>query len=393
VFTPLSDGDVAIAERISARLPEPKTEIPENIPNFETICQQIDEIRHTLDPVSSPGYPLSTRFPNNDSWQGEQSMVDLVVRTAAFRILLLCTLTDSDLKDYIANPMSWVVRGLFSVYSPFGKFEPHPRRKLLEKRYRNVWCCDVVDQLVAKWFLLSYCKELNKRYPNCPIAYGHGASDNHDSLFGEMHAQKCRDAGNVAPFRSDVSNWDGHFTWVAALMIIEVLRIRFNAPLWWQRGLRAHFIGIVCCPFQVNDGKVRIKLRLGLMPSGTFFTTVGNTIARMAACEAVGSQHYVALGDDCNEWNPCGSAERLTQLYSNIGLTLRDVEVTTPDEFEFCSRRYRRVGGQWRSSLTTWAKAAYKLFTRPPSPDAMRGVLHETRNNDPRIRAVVSRSC
>jgi hypothetical protein len=107
----------------------------------------------------------------------------------------------------------------------------------------------------------------------------------------------------------------------------------------------------------------------------------------LAASTTVGSTDAVALGDDCNEWNASTEAE-LTLLYKErCGLTLRDVDTTTKDKFEFCSREYIRTENGWKSSLTTWPKAFHRICVlNSCTTDAFQGVWSEMVDNSTRSK-------
>lgn len=59
------------------------------------------------------------------------------------------------------------------------------------------------------------------------------------------------------------------------------------------------------------------------MPSGSFMTTVGNSVMRLLVCALVGVERAVVMGDDSLEFSE-NSASELTARYATAGYTYRD---------------------------------------------------------------------
>jgi hypothetical protein len=358
---------------------------------YRLACELCSRAFNTVDPKATVGFPFNRRFSTVAEILEHQETYDEIVEIAAQRLLRLSEMDTDDWRYYVDRPLEMLQAGLCDPMLPFNKQEAHPARKVLQQRFRNVWCCGLVDQVLLKALMDGYCHQVTAIYPNCPVTMGLGSSDEKAQQLGELHERITREFGSP-PVRSDVSNWDGHFSWVAALFVMEVLKIVFDPPQWWLRAFWGHLVTVVHCVFTLGDGLLYIKKLLGKMPSGTFLTTLGNSIARVAAAFAAGSKHCIAMGDDCNEWTRLSKAE-LTQAYLGLGLTLRDVELTSVDRFEYCSHEYTRdCHGRWICSLSSWRKAAYTLATKPANMEAILGVLHEMRHND-RYSMVMTIQC
>jgi hypothetical protein len=306
--------------------------------------------------------------------------------------MALATVTDEGREFYSSYPAQAVFDGLCDPVTPSMKQEPHPLRKIQENRFRTVWACGLVDQIVAKVLCGGYFTSLTDLYPHNPIMLGLGTSDEKVQELGEEHERICTRTGRT-PIRSDVKHWDGHFSWVAVLMGIQIIgTILFGGrrpPQWWRNAITMHAQTLIHCVLVMPGGCLYVKVNLGIMPSGTYFTTGFNSMARAAAALAVGSEHAFYMGDDTNEWTSL-SGDALTERYSALGLTIREVETTTLDEFEFCSHAYRKVDGVWKASLATWRKAVFKIATSPYNQEAAAGVAYEMRHNSLEEKAVLA---
>jgi len=331
---------------------------------------------------STPGFPLNQIAGTNAKLLEDQGFYNLVIEESARRLLALSRCDESDMHDYCIDPMKYVISGHCDPLSPFLKDEPHPSRKVKEGRYRNVWACGLVDQVVNKVLLSGWPTDVKDKFPTSPILYGLGTSDDLNSqVFGE-YQKRVRQYG-FAPVKSDVRNWDGHFSWVAGLMFFRVVSLLYHQgcgkppPDWWLRAFKMHLLTCIHCVFQCGDGILYAKIRLGLMPSGTGFTTLGNSVARIAAALAAGSVGFFVLGDDY-EWNRQSVGE-LTATYKKLGLELREAEKCSADKFIVCSHEY--VGGG-RAALTGWPRACFKLGTSKFSRESFVGVKHAMRHCD-----------
>jgi hypothetical protein len=118
------------------------------------------------------------------------------------------------------------------------------------------------------------------------------------------------------------------------------------------------------------------------MLSGSFVTTLFNTLCRLDVSEIAGSTGVMAAGDDALEDFP--PEVDIVQRYSDLGFTLRLEET-----FEFCSHVFARVnfpvGGTPHGcvgALASWPKAVCKFFSkRKVTFEHVLALQHELRHN------------
>jgi hypothetical protein len=118
------------------------------------------------------------------------------------------------------------------------------------------------------------------------------------------------------------------------------------------------------------------------MLSGSYVTTLFNTLCRLDVSNIAGSTEAMAAGDDALEDFPPGVD--IVQRYSDLGFTLRLEET-----FEFCSHNFRQtnfpVAGYpcgWIGELASWPKAVCKFFSkRKVTYEHAVALQHELRHN------------
>lgn len=377
-----------IAQGVANKLPMAEKAIPEVLTR-QHAQKLVTEVLDTMNPDANPGYPLDKEFSKNADWLRQPHVVDYIAEIAVERLLAISELNDDDLARYVADPISFLQAGLCDPYTASNKGEPHSKRKIDLGKFRNVWCSGVVDQIALKCLTYDYSTDLKQHYMSGSfIAAGHGATREHDEATGNAFDVLFETFANV--YKSDVANWDGRFSWVATLMLIEVLRLKLKPPLWWLRALKFSLLTGVNCTFQIGTGALFLKRRFGLMPSGIFLTAIGNSVGRGAAAQAAGSLMYLCMGDDTVEASNLTKSELISN-YAKLGLTLREVDSCDKDGFVFCSRIYKRRGGGWRSSLESWPKAVYKYVTKGKGDiSEVSGLVHEMRHNGARAKRALA---
>jgi hypothetical protein len=115
------------------------------------------------------------------------------------------------------------------------------------------------------------------------------------------------------------------------------------------------------------------------MLSGSYMTTMLNTLARLDVSRYAGSERAKAAGDDCLELFRAGFD--YIQSYANMGFTIREATALEEGTYEFCSHEYRRVAPD-KAPLTSWLKLCLRYFLLPVvTTEQYAAALHELRHN------------
>lgn len=191
-------------------------------------------------------------------------------------------------------------------------------------------------------------------------------------------------------YSTDVAGWDRtlgrDFIINASEMVISKIRDphRFKALI---RAIRVHARLMTNPLFIVPSDCKTCYLFLarsnpGGMLSGSFLTTLYNTIARLDVAYVCGAKHAKAAGDDCLEHHE-DDKESVTARYAKLNLVLREVNPLARNEVNFCSHTYTEISpGQWKASLDSWPKALYKALTHKLDMEKAYSLEREVRNND-----------
>jgi hypothetical protein len=163
---------------------------------------------------------------------------------------------------------------------------------------------------------------------------------------------------------SDVEGWEKNFDSSTCSMVRQTIEILCenksvyltHALNWWEGTLLTN-------PGFLDDGTLIEFGDSKVQRSGNFLTTTSNGIARAGLAYLVGSTPF-CCGDDCNEWNVL-PADELKGQYVSLGVPLRDVEVTPPDRYTFCSHTFLKVEGAWTCWLSSWERMIWEAAHNP----------------------------
>lgn len=95
----------------------------------------------------SPGYPFKLHYKTNEEVLDEIGYVR-VAEIATARLIIWLLVGSGKLTVSGMEPFDFVRFGLKDPSSVFIKDEPHPRRKVIDKRYRCITPVSLIDQLV-----------------------------------------------------------------------------------------------------------------------------------------------------------------------------------------------------------------------------------------------------
>ncbi len=338
----------------------------------------MDDVR--LD--ASPGAPYNLDYTTNKAvYEIERNEVHELAATRLHRLLTIRGITIAESRD----PTFWLRQGLADPKAPFIKMEPHPTRKAIDGRWRIICAVSLVDQLVERALFSGLQSMVKSVYLKSGSAVGIGFSDSQLTDFGEFIFDLSSSPRLAStPVSSDISGWDRSVTLWMLTEVSKIVEVMMDEPRLYTNAARAiqyWAMAMASATYALPSYGLYAKETPGLMASGSYMTTVWNTLMRLYVSELAGASFAVAAGDDCLEWVTCSLDEHKAR-YAAMGFTMRDVSSTTGTAFSFCSHQYRRdVWGQWAASLETWPKAVYKLVAYNADLDQQEAVKYEIRHN------------
>lgn len=255
----------------------------------------------------------------------------------------------------------------------FVKAEPHAETKLKEGRVRLIASVSIVTNTVSRIF----CGPQNRAEMRvwdegiCPSMCGMGAADGHLKVLYGWFASKGFQ--NLA--EADISGWD----WSVQPWELEADMAR-RIRLCGAEGTEALMMRNLCHivnnkVFVSAKGHLVAQLNPGVLPSGWYCTSSSNSAMRAIAAEYVGSDWYIAMGDDSVETYVEGAADR----YAHLGKKLKMYNRCT-DGVEFCSHIWKP--DSWKASLSSWPKTVFRLVHNPGMVDMFSQFLYEMRHNE-----------
>jgi hypothetical protein len=121
----------------------------------------------------------------------------------------------------------------------------------------------------------------------------------------------------------------------------------------------------------------------GKMPTGSYCTTLGNSIIRCVLSKVAGSAESVSMGDDTLDWH--ANRAEFERRMSSFELVIRDVRRNDPKSFTFCSHLFSFKENEWRAELLNIDKMFYAyLADGRPGIDRLVGLLNELNHSDRR---------
>jgi hypothetical protein len=116
------------------------------------------------------------------------------------------------------------------------------------------------------------------------------------------------------------------------------------------------------------------------MLSGSYVTTLYNTICRIDVAFLSGADNVKAAGDDTVE-DRNDSAEEIAAKYADLGFKVR-VESDSQKYFDFCSHRFW-TNGAHKVQFEACTKALFSFFSKHNyDHERSAQLLYEIRNND-----------
>lgn len=259
------------------------------------------------------------------------------------------------------SPEELVKRGYCDPVRLFVKQEPHPRRKIEQRRFRLISSVSLADQLVER-LLFGYQNRLEiAMWQTTPSKPGMGLS------LVEQSAAIWRDLvhkHSIAPAcEADISGFDWSVQEWELRSDVEMRIALSDFPPKLAHAARARFHCLANSVFQLSNGEMISQGLPGLMKSGSYCTSSTNSRIRCLMAKIIDAPWCIAMGDDSVE----GYVENAKEKYEILGHECKDYiacEVNPHFELKgvnFCSH-YFGNGACW---LTSWPKTLVKFFSSP----------------------------
>lgn len=277
---------------------------------------------------SSPGTPYSMSCKSNGELFDQYG--ELIVSLVIERMHKRQQVNLEELKSKTQQQL--VDEGFCDPVRVFVKSEPHKIAKLKEGRVRLIHSVSIVDKLIEMVLIRHLTKLEIANWLNIPSKPGIGfTSYDNKNLF-----ERVTNFG--VPMRSsDVEGWDWNVDqWQLeddAEMVIELCD---NPTEWWRHQIRAGAIIEGRSVYQFSDGDLVINDYFGMVNSGKYKTSSGNSRMRVKLARLVGAKFCDAAGDDAVEQE----VDDAISKYARFGFKIKAYD-KIENSFEFCSRIYR----------------------------------------------------
>lgn len=302
--------------------------------------------------ASTPGVPYNVLA----SSKGEifERFGDLVPVVFFARLLKL-------MGDVPTDAVELVKGGYCDPIYTFVKDEPHKAEKLVDDRLRLISGVSVVDTLIER-LLYGHQGEWELALHDClQFKPGMGL---HDEGKQRLYAEMCA-MQKVTPVTStDISGWD----WSVKGWLLDMdrdFRLKLNGAETggWKKLVTGRFVCHGLKVFCLPGGNLWAQTEPGVVPSGTYITSSGNSHMRCMAATLVNPcypAYGIAMGDDMIE----PTAEQLVEKYRKLGFRVKGATLAPPGDFSFCSTHF---DGDWMGEPEGWRKTLVRFLHRKRS--------------------------
>lgn len=306
-------------------------------------AKRVEEACESLDPKSSPGYPLMRLAKTNGDLLKVAKAT--VVALAVERLERLEKADYGEMLGLTAEQL--VERGFCDPVRVFVKNELHSELKVAQGRMRLIMSISVVDQLVERVLNSAQNQSEIRVWEDIPSKPGLGL---HDEGLASLEAQ-IKKLGR--PQSSDITGFD----WCVSQWWLDfdaVARERLSGDVSGMHLKRACCLGLSVIVF--SDGVMWAQTTRGVQKSGSYNTSSTNSRIRAACAFIVGWRNgidpaVIAMGDDAVERAGVGDP---VSAYARLGFKLKELSTAA---IEFCAYRFDLVGGffpvRWQKMLAT----------------------------------------
>jgi len=223
-----------------------------------------------------------------------------------------------------------VQRELVDPVRCFVKAEPHKQNKLAEGRVRLIASVSLVDKLIEMLLHRPLHKKEIANWRTIPSKPGIGFTPEMNQYVYE-DVKSHKDAVDT-----DIQGWDWS---VKSYMTkdcaeAEILLCENPSPCW-KHLVRCEAIKEVETVYMFSDGTFVAPNYSGIVNSGKYKTSRGNSWKRVYLSKLVGAEWCIAAGDDSVE----GYVENAVEKYKAMGFRIKNYD-RVGNTFEFCSRLY-----------------------------------------------------
>jgi len=311
----------------------------------------IGEMMSCVKRDSSPGTPYASVSSSNGELFDKfgcliaEVCYDRLIKRLETPLEVLSSMTQMELVD----------SGLMDPVRIFVKNEPTKMKKIKEGRVRLIHSVSVVDKIIEMVLIRHLTKLEIANWFRIPSKPGIGFTHEDNECVYE-------DIMNSLPMSaSDVEGWDWNVDqWQLSDDAEMVILLCENASEEWKHSIRACAILEGKSVYQFSDGLLVVNEFLGLVNSGKYKTSSGNSRMRTKLATLVGARKTIAAGDDAVETTVVDAIRK----YAEYGFKIKAYD-TVEDSFEFCSRIYGKDG--------SWPLNAGKM---------MMNLLHNVPKND-----------
>jgi len=307
--------------------------LPKWLRNYDRFSwsAQIDELKRVIKPDSSPGVPLSMIATTNQQVMDE--LGDHLNELVLNRIEALLAIDLDSLRCMSAQER--VDRNLVDPVRVFVKSEPHKVTKIAEGRVRLIASVSLIDKIIEMLLHNTLHKLEIANWRTIPSKPGIGFSkEMNDDTFSYVESKHQETPMAYA----DVSGWDWS---VKRYMMIDcaegVRNLCLNPSEVWTHLITCEAYKEAETIYQFSDGLMVQNNYFGVVNSGKYKTSRGNSWMRVYLGHLIGAQHIAAAGDDSVESFVPGAVDE----YKALGFNIKDYQQVDKG-FEFCSRWYER---------------------------------------------------
>lgn len=275
----------------------------------------------SLKPDAGPGIPFCYDYTTNRQVVKHVEQLEQLVLE---RMTLLST--EGELPDAFGKAAG----GFCDPARVFVKNELHTRVKLIAGRYRLIMGVSIVDQLVERMLFGEQNKLEIENWEGIPSKPGMGLDDaSLKKLSKEIYSFLDPVGADVQGFDWSVKEWE--------LCLFAEFRAMSGPPMY--KVLCMNRLKCLADTLLVtSDGSVWL-IPPGVMKSGSYLTSAGNSFIRWMIAIVCGSKRAMAMGDDCIE-EYCDDAHA---KYMKLGHPLKYYKRVCGDA-EFCSHIFPKDG-------------------------------------------------
>lgn len=288
-------------------------------------AEQVHRIISSIKMDSTPGVPYALIGKTN----GELFLKSGTALVSAVLDRIESRLNNHD-KIFNSTKIELVQMGICDPVRVFVKDEPHKRKKLDEGRVRLIMSVSIVDKIIEMMINGELHKTEIANWKDIPSKPGIGFSEeDNQSVYLDVMSK-----GHMA--YSDISGWDWNVKpWLMHLCARGTIELCHNpTSIWRKLVLQEPYIESNSV-YQFSNGMLVTPIYSGVVNSGKYKTSRGNSFMRVLLSAFIGAEFCIAMGDDAVE----SFVENAVQKYAELGWNIKDYQ-RVEDGFEFCSRWY-----------------------------------------------------